>query len=176
MKRVYARALEALRSVSRHDFVSGSDLAPSITGHSIPREDTVRHILSLLPEIEPDQLVMHVGGGSGYLAAVLSGLAHRVIYLEKNPVVAEAARERFFRMGLHHVDVVVASVEEAPELDQLCDLVLCTTFISERNVLVPCCGKEGICSVLKGGLGRFRVSPCSSGRMSGWNGSGHLAG
>ncbi|WP_228289890.1 class I SAM-dependent methyltransferase [Marinobacter salsuginis] len=83
MKRVYPRALEALRSVSRHDFVSGSDLVPSITGHSIPREETVSHILSLLPEIEPDQVVMHVGGGSGYLAAVLSGLAHRVIYLEK---------------------------------------------------------------------------------------------
>lgn len=153
MKRVYARALDALRSVSRHDFVSGSDLAPSITGHSIPREETVRHILSLVPEIEPDQLVMHVGGGSGYLAAVLSGLAHRVIYLEKNPVVAEAARERFFRLGLHNVDVVVASVEEAPEPDQLCDLVLCTTFISERNALAPLLREGGHLFCLEGRAG-----------------------
>ncbi len=136
MKRVYARAAEALRAVSRHEFVSGSDLVPSITGHSIPREETVSHILSLIPEVEPDHVVMHVGGGSGYLAAVLSELAHRVIYLEKNPVVAEAARERFFRLGMHNVDVVIASVDEAPEPDQLCDFVLCTTFVTDWNAMV----------------------------------------
>lgn len=135
MKRVYARAAEALRSVSRHEFVSSSDLVPSITGHSIPREETVSHILSLIPEIEPDQVVMHVGGGSGYLAAVLSQLAHRVIYLEHNPVVAEAARERFFRLGMHNVDVVISGVEEAPEPDHLCDLILCTTFIAQWKAL-----------------------------------------
>ena len=70
MKRVYPRAKAALRAVSRHEFVAGSDLAPSITGHSIPREETVRHLLSLMPEIEPDQRLVHVGGGSGYLTAV----------------------------------------------------------------------------------------------------------
>ncbi|WP_305966831.1 ATPase, T2SS/T4P/T4SS family [Marinobacter salsuginis] len=153
MKRVYPRALEALRSVSRHDFVSGSDLVPSITGHSIPREETVSHILSLLPEIEPDQVVMHVGGGSGYLAAVLSGLAHRVIYLEKNAVVAEAARERFFRLGMHNVDVLVASAEDAPEPDPLCDLVLCTTFISERHALARLVRQGGHLVCLEGRAG-----------------------
>lgn len=153
MKRVYPRALEALRSVSRHDFVSGSDLLPSITGHSIPREETVSHILSLVPEVEPDQVVMHVGGGSGYLAAVLSGLAHRVIYLEKNAVVAETARERFFRLGLHNVDVMVASAEEAPEPDPLCDLVLCTTFIKERRVLARLVRQGGHLVCLEGRAG-----------------------
>ena len=153
MKRVYPRALEALRSVSRHDFVSGSDLVPSITGHSIPREETVSHILSLLPEIEPDQVVMHVGGGSGYLAAVLSGLAHRVIYLEKNAVVAEAARERFFQLGMHNVDVLVASAEDAPEPDPLCDLVLCTTFITERHLLARLVRQGGHLVCLEGRAG-----------------------
>lgn len=41
MKQLYSRAHEALLAVSRQDFVSGADLAPSITGHSIPREETV---------------------------------------------------------------------------------------------------------------------------------------
>src|SRR6056297_568393 len=153
MKRVYPRALEALRSVSRHEFVSGSDLVPSITGHSIPREETVNHILSLLPEIEPDQVVMHVGGGSGYLAAVLSSLAHRVIYLEKNAVVAEAARERFFRLGLHNVDVLVASAEQAPLPDPLCDLVLCTTFVTERGALAQLLREGGHLVCLEGRAG-----------------------
>lgn len=153
MKRVYARAVEALRAVSRHEFVSGSDLVPSITGHSIPREETVSHILSLIPEIEPDQVVMHVGGGSGYLAAVLSELAHRVIYLEKNPVVAEAARERFFRLGMHKVDVVVAAVDEAPEPDQLCDFVLCTTFVTQPNSMVRFLRDGGHLACLEGRAG-----------------------
>ncbi|MDL0430047.1 ATPase, T2SS/T4P/T4SS family [Marinobacter sp. TBZ242] len=153
MKRVYARAAEALRSVSRHDFVSSSDLVPSITGHSIPREETVSHILSLIPEVEPDQVVMHVGGGSGYLAAVLSGLAHRVIYLEKNPVVAEAARGRFSRLGMHNVDVVIASVDDAPEPDQLCDLVVCTTFVTEWKGMFRFLREGGQLACLEGRAG-----------------------
>jgi len=75
MKQLYSRAHEALLAVSRQDFVSGADLAPSITGHSIPREETVRHLLGLMPEIDSHQVVMHVGGGSGYLTAVLARLA-----------------------------------------------------------------------------------------------------
>ncbi|WP_296933028.1 ATPase, T2SS/T4P/T4SS family [uncultured Marinobacter sp.] len=153
MKRLYPRALEALRSVSRHDFVSGSDLVPSITGHSIPREETVSHILSLLPEIEPDQVVMHVGGGSGYFAAVLSGLAHRVIYVERNVIVAEAARERFFRLGMHNVDVVVANAEDAPAPDPLCDFVLCTSFVKEPGSLVRLLREGGHLVCLEGRAG-----------------------
>ena len=153
MKRVYPRALEALRSVSRHDFVSGSDLVPSITGHSIPREETVNHILSLLPEIEPDQVVMHVGGGSGYLAAVLAGLAHRVIYVERNASVAEAARERFFRLGMHNVDVVVANAEDAPAPEPLCDFVLCTSFVKEPGSLVHLLREGGHLVCLEGRAG-----------------------
>ncbi|MDY6814649.1 MAG: hypothetical protein SV598_02020 [Pseudomonadota bacterium] len=53
MNKLYPRASGALLAVSRHEFVAGSDLAPSITGHSIPREETVRHLLSLMPMPAP---------------------------------------------------------------------------------------------------------------------------
>ncbi|AOY87231.1 protein-L-isoaspartate(D-aspartate) O-methyltransferase [Marinobacter salinus] len=153
MKRVYPRAHEALLAVSRHDFVAGSDLVSSITGHSIPRQETVSHILDLLPEIEPDQVVMHVGGGSGYLAAVLSELAHRVIYVDKNPAVAEAARKRFFYLGMHNVDVLAVAVEDGFELDQPCDTILCTTFLGERNVVAPHLREGGHLVCLEGKAG-----------------------
>ncbi|WP_100639461.1 ATPase, T2SS/T4P/T4SS family [Marinobacter salexigens] len=153
MKKVYPRALEALLAVSRNDFVTGSDLIPSITGHSIPREETVAHILSIMPEIAPTDSVMHVGGGSGYLAAVLSHLAHRVIYIEKNPNVAEAARERFFKLGKNNVDVLAQSAESVLDLDQLCELVLCTTFLADNNTLKQylCEGGNLICLEGKAG-------------------------
>lgn len=153
MKGVYPRADEALVAVLRKDFVAGSDLVASITGHSIPREETVSHILSLIPEIEPDQVVMHVGGGSGYLAAVLSGLAQRVIYVEKNPVVAEAARKRFFRLGMHNVDVMVTAIEDGIALDQPCDLILCTTFVEDSNILSDYLRDQGFLACLEGRAG-----------------------
>ncbi|WP_417513866.1 ATPase, T2SS/T4P/T4SS family [Marinobacter sp.] len=153
MKKVYQRAREALLSVSRHDFVTGSDLIPSITGHSIPREETVSHILSIMPEVTPADDVIHVGGGSGYLAAVLSRLAHRVIYIEKNPDVAEAARARFFRLGMHNVDVLAQPAESGFELDQPCDLVLCTTFMPDRDVLSSYLREGGNLVCLEGKAG-----------------------
>ncbi|MCM0611556.1 Flp pilus assembly complex ATPase component TadA [Marinobacter sediminum] len=153
MKRLYPRAHEALIAVSRHDFVAGSDLVSSITGHSIPREETVSHILGLLPEIEPDQVVMHVGGGSGYLAAVISELAHQVIYVDKNVAVAEVARKRFFRLGKHNVDVLVTAIEDGFELDQPCDMILCTSFINERNVMADYLREGGHLICLEGRAG-----------------------
>lgn len=137
MKFVSPRTNEALASVARHDFIASADLLGSVSGRSIPRTDIVRHILSLIPEIEPDQVVMHVGGGSGYLAAVLSRLAARVIYVEKNAVVAEAARKRFFELGLHNVDVFAREAESGFALDAPCDLILCTTFLADNTLLVP---------------------------------------
>jgi len=153
MKKVYQRAREALLAVSRHDFVTGSDLIPSMTGHSIPREETVGHILSIMPEITPADVVMHVGGGSGYLAAVLSSLAGRVIYVEKNRHVAEAAKARFFSLGMHNVDVLAQSAESGFELDQPCDLVLCTTFMADRDVLSHYLGEGGNLICLEGKAG-----------------------
>src|SRR5690554_4281391 len=153
MKQLYPRAHEALLSVSRQDFVAGADLAPSITGHSIPREETVRHLLGLVPEIEPNQVVMHVGGGSGYLTAVLAKLARRVIYVDKNPVLAEKARERFFRSSLHNIDVMQVSADAGVEVDELCDLVLCTTFISDPGTLLPSVRTGGHLLCLEGRAG-----------------------
>ncbi|MGC8119375.1 ATPase, T2SS/T4P/T4SS family [Marinobacter sp. VGCF2001] len=153
MKKLYQRAAEALAVVSRADFVTGADLVPSITGHSIPREETVGHLLGLLPEIEPDQVVMHIGGGSGYLTAVLADLAHRVIYVDRNPALADKARERFFEHGMHNIDVIQRAADDGLEVDTLCDLVLCTTFISDPKALAPCLREGGNLVCLEGRAG-----------------------
>lgn len=153
MKHVYHRALEALAAVRRHDFVAGADLVHSITGHSIPREETVRHILALIPEVEPDQQIMHVGGGSGYLAAVLAGLALRVIYVDSNALVADAAKARFQRLGLHNVEVMVAPVESGLALDTPCDTIICTTFLPDRDVMADYLAEGGHLICLEGRAG-----------------------
>jgi len=153
MKKLYPRAAEALNAVDRRAFVSGVDIGPSITGHSIPREETVEHLLALCPEIEPDHVVMHIGGGSGYLTAVLSELAYRVLYVDRNPVLAEKARERFTLGGKHNVEVLVADAGKGIPTDELCDLILCTTFISEPAALVTALRDGGKLVCLEGRAG-----------------------
>lgn len=153
MKTLYPRAIEALMAVARQDFVSGADIAPSITGHSIPREETVRHLLGLMPEINSHQVIMHVGGGSGYLTAVLAKIARRVIYVDRNPILAEKARERFFRDGLHNIDVIEASADVGVVTDEACDLALCTTFIPDPAALLPNVGAGGHLLCLEGRAG-----------------------
>jgi type IV pilus assembly protein PilB len=78
---------------------------------------------------------MHVGGGSGYFAAVLSKLAHRVIYVEQNSYVADAARERFARLGMDNIVVIAQTAESNIQLVKPCNMVLCTTFIADISNL-----------------------------------------
>lgn len=153
MKHVYQRAREALAAVPRHEFVAGADLVHSITGHSIPREETVRHILAVIPEVEPDQRVMHVGGGSGYLAAVLSELAHHVIYVDKDMPVADAAKLRFQSLGLHNIEVIASPLEGGFELDIPCDTIICTTFTVNRDSMGKYLAEGGHLICLEGRAG-----------------------
>ncbi len=51
--------------------------------------------------------VLDVGTGSGYQAAVLAALGARVTSIERDPELAEEARQRLGELGFH-VDVVVA--------------------------------------------------------------------
>ncbi|PSF06160.1 protein-L-isoaspartate(D-aspartate) O-methyltransferase [Marinobacter fuscus] len=153
MKKLYSRAVAALSVISRHNFVTSADLAPSITGHSIPREETVRHLLGLMPEIEQDQTVMHVGGGSGYLSAVLAQLAHRVIYVDRNPALARKASERFTGQGLHNIDVVEAVADSRLKADTPCDLIICTTFIDTPACLLDNLRPGGTLVCLEGRAG-----------------------
>ncbi|WXL27898.1 hypothetical protein WG219_10790 [Ectopseudomonas mendocina] len=118
METNHPRIRSALRSISRSDFINGKDLPLSTTGHSIPRAEVVGLILSILPDINPTDVVMHVGGGSGYFAAVLSKLTERVLYVEQNTYVAEAAKERFERLGLTNIEVIPQSAESNIELDK----------------------------------------------------------
>ncbi len=176
MKKLYSRAAEALYSVLRRNFVARADIGPSVSGHSIPLEETVSHILSLIPQIESDQVVMHVGGGSGYMTAVLAGLANRVIYVDSNPILAESAHARFVENGKDNVDVVNALVEPGFQHDTQCDLILCTTFISDPKILLHSLREGGHLVCLEGradsvpSMTMFRRAGCGLARVKtlGW--------
>ena len=50
-------------------------------------------------------VILEVGAGSGYAAAILARLAERVHAIERNPRLAEVAGERLERLGYDNVEV-----------------------------------------------------------------------
>jgi protein-L-isoaspartate(D-aspartate) O-methyltransferase len=107
------RVLEALRAVPRHRFVP-PDLAgeayedgPLSIGHG--QTISQPYIVAVMTELlapGPDDVVLDVGTGSGYQAAVLARLAKRVYSIEIVPELAASARERLAALGYTNVEVI----------------------------------------------------------------------
>ena len=100
------RVLEAMRVVPRESFVPveartrAYDDAALALGHgqTISQPYVVALICQAL-SLEGDELVLDVGTGSGYQAAVLDELAGRVVSVERIPELAEEARGNLAATG-----------------------------------------------------------------------------
>ncbi len=109
-----ARVLEAMRSVPRESFVPveakarAYDDAALALGHgqTISQPYVVALICQAL-SLEGDELLLDVGTGSGYQAAVLDELAGRVVSVERIPELAEQARGNLAATGHSGVEVLV---------------------------------------------------------------------
>jgi protein-L-isoaspartate(D-aspartate) O-methyltransferase len=108
------RVLEAMRGVPRESFVpveartrAYDDAALALAhGQTISQPYVVALICQAL-SLEGDELVLDVGTGSGYQAAVLDELAGRVVSVERIPELAEAARANLAATGHGSVEVLV---------------------------------------------------------------------
>jgi protein-L-isoaspartate(D-aspartate) O-methyltransferase len=108
------RVLEAMRVVPRESFVPveargrAYDDAALALGHgqTISQPYIVALICQAL-SLEGDELVLDVGTGSGYQAAVLDELAGRVVSVERIPELAEEARANLAATGHSEVEVLV---------------------------------------------------------------------
>jgi protein-L-isoaspartate(D-aspartate) O-methyltransferase len=95
-----ARVLDAMLRVPRHLFVPPEEARYAYGDHPLPIGDgqtiSQPYIVALMLQearIEPADVVLDVGTGSGYAAAVASELAARVVSVERHPeLAAEAAR------------------------------------------------------------------------------------
>ena len=109
-----ARVLEVMATVPRHRFVPEllGELAyrdrplPIGYGQTISQPFIVAFMTDLLAALA-DAVVLEIGTGSGYQAAVLAPLVARVCTLEIVPALGRAAAERLARLGYANVQARV---------------------------------------------------------------------
>lgn len=104
--------LKAMAEVPRHLFVPTAGMRAAYTDEPLPigEGQTISQPFMVAAMAEalmlgPDDMVLEVGAGSGYQAAVLSRLATKVIAIETQPTLATSARERLAALGYTNVRV-----------------------------------------------------------------------
>ncbi|MGB5328068.1 MAG: protein-L-isoaspartate(D-aspartate) O-methyltransferase [Gammaproteobacteria bacterium] len=105
------RVMDVMRQVPREDFVP-ADLRhaafrdgalPVGHGQTISQPYMVALMTDLL-ELTEDSVVLEIGTGTGYQAAILSRLARQVYTIEKIPALARAAQLRLSEMGYDNIE------------------------------------------------------------------------
>ncbi len=106
------RVMDAIAEVPRHEFVPPGHAhfayedrpLPIGFGQTISQPYIVALMTDLL-ELTGDEVVLEVGTGSGYQAAILAKLARKVHSIERVRSLANRARERLERLGFDNVEV-----------------------------------------------------------------------
>ena len=108
------RVLSAMREVPRELFVPPIDrrrayrdgALPIGSGQTISQPWIVAAMAQAL-ELQGDELVLEVGTGSGYSAAVLSLLCRELVTIERHVALADQAKALLRELGRDNVDVRV---------------------------------------------------------------------
>lgn len=108
------RVLNAFLRVPRHAFVPPDLLQDAYSDHPLPigEGQTISqpYIVALMTEalrLHGTEVVLEVGTGSGYQAAILSELALDIYTIERVPSLADAAQTALGQLGITNVHVAV---------------------------------------------------------------------
>ena len=109
-----SRVLAAIKRVPRHEFVPASEKDMAYLNIALPigHGQTISqpYIVALMTDLlalEPDAVVLEIGTGSGYQAAVLAQVVRQVYSVEIIPAIAAKAKARFTRLGITNIEVRV---------------------------------------------------------------------
>ncbi len=127
--------LQLLANVKREDFCPLAHKALAFVDMEIPLRDGGTNGQSMLsPKVEARMLqdlavhkhekVLEIGTGSGYMAALLSHRAQRVITLEIVPELAHTARENLQKAGIHNCEVRTADGSKDLSVDGPFDVIV----------------------------------------------------
>jgi len=107
-----ARVLKAMRRVPRHKFVPAELQAAAYRDTPLPigsnqtiSQPYIVAFMTQLLQLQPSDIVLEIGTGSGYQTAVLCELAEFVYSLERYPMLAERASEVLDSLGYENVEL-----------------------------------------------------------------------
>lgn len=107
-----SRVLEALASVPRQDFVPDAFRSFAFANGPLPigwgQTISQPYIVALMTDLvrpRPDSVILEIGTGSGYQAAVLARLVRHVYTIEIVAALADAATQRLRELGCDNVTV-----------------------------------------------------------------------
>ena len=110
------RVLNAMAKVPRHEFVPVEVQPYAYLNRPLPigfdktiLQPLMVAVMTDLLELEPDDLVLEIGTGRGYQAAVLAELAGRVYSVELIDELAQRAGQLLKRQGYTNIEVRVAN-------------------------------------------------------------------
>jgi len=107
-----ARVMMAMADVPRHEFVPPTEETYAYVNNALPigHGQTISqpYIVALMTDLlkpRPDHVVLEIGTGSGYQAAVLACLVRQVYSIEVIPELAAQAEKTLLRLGYRNVAV-----------------------------------------------------------------------
>lgn len=110
-----ARVMQAMAEVPRERFVPEEMRSLAFRNGPVPigHGQTISqpYIVALMTDLlapEPDDIILEIGTGSGYQAAVLSRLVRKVYSLEIIAALAAEAKRRLAALGYDNVEVLCA--------------------------------------------------------------------
>ena len=110
------RVMEAMAEVPRHEFIPGTARGYAYANGPVPigHGQTISqpYIVALMTDLldpQPDDRILEVGTGSGYQAAILSGLVSKIYSVEIVEELAAQASKRLSRLGYTNVETRVGN-------------------------------------------------------------------
>ena len=110
------RVVEALGKVPRHEFVPVEIQPYAYLNRPLPigfdktiSQPFIVALMTDMLDIRKDDVVLEIGTGLGYQAAVLAELAHKVYSVEIIEALAQQAAKRLARAGYTNVEIKVAN-------------------------------------------------------------------
>ncbi|MDW4497124.1 protein-L-isoaspartate O-methyltransferase [Sulfitobacter sp. D35] len=168
--------IDAMLSVPREDFVPVAKREAAYLGENLDLGDgrvlleprTLAKMLDAL-DISDDELVLHIGAGQGYSAAVIARMAEAVVAVEENEDLAREAGEALTGAGADNVMVHTGPLAEGAAQHGPYDVVLIEGGVAEFPQTIADQVKDGgriACLFMIGALGEVRIGYKRDGHIS----------
>ncbi|WP_417668908.1 protein-L-isoaspartate O-methyltransferase family protein [Roseibium sp.] len=134
------RILDAMEWVPREKFVPASRQAVAYIDEELPVNTAASRFLMKphvfakliqLAEVRPDHVVLVIGAGSGYGAAVLSRMAASVVAVEEDSELVASAGERLIDLGIENAAVLEGKLAEGCAAEGPYDVVVVDGAVDE---------------------------------------------